>query len=244
MTQRDLISKIQKLRQIKPRKDWVLLTKNKIFGNVEGRPQHSIWEVLPRIFFQPKLILAEVLTIFVFFGILGSAQKSLPGDPLFLIKKVQERTLAVFVSQKDLPKNQLELASRRLEELATIAQSNQVKKLAPALQEYQASIVRAAEGLVRASATTTDSASIKKIAEQAQKLEEARINLEKIYGIAGLEAKEESNPTKVVTEWLIKDLETRTLTKEQEGIFAEAKEDFSAGNYNSALIKILQLSDR
>jgi len=40
----------------------------------------------------------------------------------------------------------------------------------------------------------------------------------------------------------IKDLEGRTLTEEQEDILAQAKEDYEAGNYSDALIKILILS--
>lgn len=243
MTEKDFILEIKKLNQIKPRKDWVLAVKSRIFENEITTTKPTIWEILPRIFFQPKLIVSEVLAVFIVLGVFGFSQNSLPGDPLYLLKRISEKGRAVFVSKEGLPQAQLELVNKRLEELAKIAKSNQTKKLAPALEAYQASVVQAAKDLARASATTSDSATIKKIANQAQKLEEAREKLERTYGIAGLEAKEESNPTKLIVEWLIKDLSNRTLTEEQSGLFAQAQQDYSEGNYSVALIKILQLSE-
>lgn len=242
IVEKELISKIRELCQIKPSKTWVSTTKNQIFGT-ETTTKTSIWEILPRIFFQPKLILSEVLAVFIILGLSGFSQNSLPGDSLYLLKRITEKARAVFVSQQDLPQAQFELANKRLEELAKIAQTNQVKKLAPALEEYQASLVRAAKGLAKAVATTSDPAAIKSLAKQAQKLEETKEKLEKTYGIAGLEAEQGANPTEVVAEWLIKDLEGRILTEEQQILFNQAKEDYLAGDYNSSLVKILQLSE-
>lgn len=243
MTEKDFILEIKKLNQIKPRKDWVLTTKNRIFESKTSTTKTTIWEILPRIFFQPKLIVSEVLAVFIVLGVFGFSQNSLPGDPLYLLKRISEKGRAIFVSREELPQAQLELVNKRLEELAKIAESNQTKKLAPALEAYQASIVQAAKDLVKASATTSDSTTIKKIANQAQKLEEAKEKLERTYGIAGLEAKEEANPTKLIVEWLIKDLENRTLTEDQGILFTQAQQDYSEGNYGVALIKILQLSE-
>lgn len=244
MTEKDFILEIKKLNQIKPRKDWVLSVKNRIFETeTTTTTKTSIWEILPRIFFQPKLIVSEVLAVFIVLGIFGFSQNSLPGDPLYLLKRISEKGRAVFVSEEELPQAQLQLVNKRLEELAKIAESNQTKKLAPALEAYQASVVRAAKDLVRASATTSDSTTIKKIAAQAQKLEAAREKLEKTYGIAGLEVQEEANPTKLIVEWLIKDLENRTLTEDQTSLFTQAQQDYSEGNYSVSLVKILQLSE-
>jgi len=242
-SEKELIVKIKELRQIQPSKEWVLSVKNSILDTETSPKGASIWEVLPRMLFQPRMAFAGVFTIFTLLGVITFSQNSLPGDPLYLIKRITEKAQAVFVSRQELPKAQLVLANKRLEELAKIAESNQVKKLAPALQEYQASIAEATRDLVIAAATTSDPAMIKGIAAETQKLEKTRENLEKTYGIAGLEVKEEANPTKVVVEWLIKDLEKRTLTEDQQLLFDGAKEDYSAGNYNPALIKILQLSE-
>lgn len=244
MIYENLIAEIKKLDQIKPRKEWVLTVKSRIL-ETETTTKTSIWEILPRIFFQPKLIVSEVLAVFIVLGVFGFSQYSLPGDPLYLLKRAIERARTVLVSSSDLPQAQLELVNKRLGELVKIAETNQVKKLAPALQEYQASLIQAVRNLAKTSATTTasDPAAIKKIASEAQKLEEAKTKLTKTYGIAGLETTDEANPTKLVVEWLISDLEKRTLTDEQDELFSQAAKDYAEGNYNSALTKILKLSE-
>lgn len=243
MAEADLIKKIQILKQIRPRKDWVLLMKKELFREEIPtlRERFSIvLEIFPRTFFNYKPALAT----FVFLGILitgafSFAQNSLPGDFLFPLKKISEKSQAVFVSEEERPKAQLELANKRLEELTKIAETNQAGKLAPAIEEYQASISEAAKNLAKITATTSDSAVIKKIAEQTQeltqKLEEKKEKLEKTYGIAGLEFKEESNPTKVLVEWLIEDLESRTLTEEKENILSEMKELAENGKHSETL---------
>lgn len=236
VTEKELIGKIGELRQIRPRKDWVVLTKSQILGEE------------PKVLFFPffKPVLATATAFGILFGIFSLAQNSLPGDTLYPIKKMTEKSQAVFVSEEEKPAFQLKLANERLEDLTKIAETNQVKKIAPALEEYQASISEAAKNLAKITATTSDPVVVKKIAEQTQELtqelEEKKEKLEKTYGIAGLEFKEESNPTKVLVEWLIEDLESRTLTENQEELLEGAKEDFEVGDYNQALEKILLLS--
>lgn len=236
VTEKELIGKIGELRQIRPRKDWVVLTKSQILGEE------------PKVLFFPffKPVLATVTAFGILLGIFSLAQNSLPGDILYPIKKITEKSQAVFVSEEEKPAFQLKLANERLEDLTKIAETNQVKKIAPALEEYQASVSEAAKNLAKITATTSDPVVVKKIAEQTQELtqelEEKKEKLEKTYGIAGLEFKEESNPTKVLVEWLIEDLESRTLTENQEELLEGAKEDFEIGDYNQALGKILLLS--
>lgn len=234
MTEKELIGKIRQLRQIRPRKDWVVLTKNRIF--VEEKEKLSLIESL-RVIFRYKYKLAGVLAIFVFIGVFVSAQNSLPGDFLFPLKKITEKTRAVFISESEEPNIDLELANKRLEEIYKIAQQNEVKKLAPAIEEYQRTVQKATKKISKIAATTSDPSTIKEIAKKTQTLEKNKEILEKTFGIAGLEA-EEANPTKVLIEWLIKDLSQRTLTEEQELIFEEAKKDFENENYSEALIKI------
>jgi len=134
------------------------------------------------------------------------------------------------------------LANKRLEELTKIAETNQVKKIAPALEEYQASVAEVTKKLVKVTATTSDPVVIRELAERTQELEKNKEKLEQTYGIAGLEIKEGSNPMKVLVEWLINDLEKRTLTEEQSLLFETAKKDYEAGEFNESLEKLLILS--
>mgnify|MGYP001605028918 FL=1 len=248
LTEKELIAEIKGLRQIKPNANWVFSVKEQILGDLPAGRQgietrQSMFNILAKLLFQPKVALAGVSTLAILFGILVLSQDSLPGDYLYTLKRTAERGQALFASQNNLAQINLETANKRLGELTKIAQSNQVKKIAPALQEYQASLAEAAKNLIKAAATTSDSMTIKNIVLETQKLEENRAQLERIYGIAGLDAKQGENPVQLVAEWLIKDLGKRTLTDEQELLFGEAKKDYAAGNYNSALEKIFELSE-
>jgi len=230
MTEKELIGKIRELRQIKPRKDWVSLTKSQILGE-SARDRASV-SFFP--FWKPAL--ATVTAFGILFGVFSFAQNSLPGDILYSIKKITEKSQAVFVSEKELPKYNLEIANKRLDELNEIAQTNQVKKLAPAISEFQANISEAAKSLA-----TVKGQDVEKIVAQTKKLEENKQKAEKVLATK-IETEEYDNALAQIVESQIKDLGERTLTEEQMKILAEAKTDFSAGNYSDALIKILILS--
>ena len=241
MTEKELIFKIRELRQIKPREDWVSLTKSQILGQepvAEIRFLHFPFLRFP--LFKPAY--AGLIVVFVVFGAFGFTQSSLPGDLLYPVKKIVERSQAIFVSEKGRSQASFELANKRLEELTKIAETNQVKKIAPALEEYQASVAQVTKDLVKVTATTSDPVVIRELAEMTQELEKNKEKLEQTYGIAGLEIKEGSNPTKVLVEWLINDLEKRTLTEEQSLLFETAKKNYEAGEFNESLEKLLFLS--
>jgi len=110
-TNAELIRHIQELKKIRPRKDWVLLTKEQIFS------QYPVPEVQPRKiswawFFQPKPAFAALMSLIFLAGTFVLAQNSLPGDPLYAIKKIKERGQAVFVSEEELPRYNLEIANK------------------------------------------------------------------------------------------------------------------------------------
>jgi len=230
MTEKELIGKIRELRQIQPRKDWVSLTKIQILGeSARGRASVSFFP-----FWRPAL--ATVMALGILIGAFGFAQNSLPGDILYSIKKLTEKSQAVFVSKEELPKYNLEIANKRLDELTEIAQTNQVKKLAPAISEFQANMSEAAKSL-----SEVKGQGVEKIIAQTKKLEENKQKVEEVLATK-IETEKFDNALSRLVESEIKDLESRTLTEEQELLLEEAKADFSAGNYSQALEKILILS--
>jgi len=241
MTEAEIIRKIKGLKQIKPRKDWVALTRREIFSQEPMVKQESpslIWNFLARVFLNYRI----VFTTLLFFGVLIStafslAQNSLPGDLLYSLKKISEKGQSFFVSQEDKPKIQLEFANKRLEELTKIAEKNQFQKLAPAINEFQQSFSRATENLKKPKAIN------KEIVDQVKKLEATKEKAEAL-GVATGETEELTNTLKELTEREIKDLEKRTLTDDQERILDKAKEDFETGNYTSALEKILEIGQQ
>jgi len=241
MEEKELIGKIRGLRQIKPNRDWVSLTKSQILGEekIELTPfsLSSVGYCL-RLILGRRMAYLGLVVIFILFGLLGFAQNSLPGDPLYSIKKITERAQTVFVAEEDLPRVQLELADKRLEELARVAQENRVKNLSSAINETKASISEANKNLAKASSP----AEVKKIVDEIE--EKAQV-INQTLGVAfGEEEIGElrQNSDKLYAEYLISDLETRTLTEEQQEILEEAKELYEAGDYSGALEKILILS--
>lgn len=224
MEEKQLISKIRELRQIRPNRDWVVLTKSKILG-IEAKPQPFFFSIL-------KPVSAGLIFVFILFGLFGFSQNSLPGDPLYPIKKISEKSQAVLVSETDKPKVSLELANKRLEELTKIAQTNQVKKLAPAIKEVENSVSKVTKNLVKSE--KVDKETIDKIVNLKIKLE----NVEKTLATKIGDEKDEQTIEswmKEQVEMLIEDLEKRTLTDEQKEILAQMKELVEKGKYSEAL---------
>jgi len=237
MDEKTLIGKIEILRQIRPRKNWVVLTKKRILG--EERTLAGLFldslRVFQGLFFQYRLALASLVLLFVLGGTFAFAQKSLPGEPLFVIKKMTEKTRAVFVAENERPKVQLELANKRLEDLAKIAETNDVRKLAPAIDEFQANVSEAAKNLTKAKTVGKD------IILQTQELEKNKEKIEKTLATQ-IGTEELENVYKDLAEQQIKDLENSSLTESQEKILEEAKEYFEAGDYSNSLIKTIEAS--
>lgn len=221
-TEKELIGKIRELRQIKPRKDWVVLTKSQILGEE------------PKILFFPyfKPAFAGLVAVLILFGLFGFAQNSLPGDLLYPIKKITEKSQAVFVSEEEKPAFQLKLANERLEDLTKAP----VKNLAPTISEFQTNISEAAKNLTKIDATTSDPVVIKKIVEETKKLEKNKQKVESLGMVIEGEGTEEfDNALAKVVENLIKDLENQTLTEEKEEILSQMKELFESRKYSEAL---------
>lgn len=227
MTESDLVKKIQELKKIRPSQDWTVLIKSQILGQE------------PKVLFFPffKPVLATVTAFGILFGIFSLAQNSLPGDFLYSVKKITEKGQAVFVSEEELPKYNLKIANKRLEELTKIAETNQGKKLASAIEEYQASIATAAENLVKIREPEKALDVGKKIVELKMFEEEIK-SLGVVVETEVLEEEYEIATCRIVGEEL-GILEKSTLTEKQGKLLPEIKEDYQGGNCNKALEKLL-----
>jgi len=234
MIEADLIKKIQLLKDIQPRKDWVSFTKKEIFKEETFSNKLSqIIDVLPRINYWRVLVPAVAFCLP--FIILAISQNSLPGDNLYPVKKLAEKTQAVFVSEENKSNAQLGIVNKRLEELNKIASTNQIEKLTPAMAEYQASVSEAIKNLTKAKNTD-----VKEIVQQTKKIEEGQQKAATLGVEINETDNELNNALASLAEREIKDLENRTLNETQQNLLSEAKANFEAGNYSQALEKILQ----
>jgi len=222
LAEKILIGNVKRLRQIKPRKDWVSSTKIQILGEE------------PKIFLFPYLkpAFAGLIAVFLLFGLFGFVKNSLPGDVLYLIRKAAHEGQAVFVSEQEKPVFQLKLANDRLEDLTKAS----VRNLSPTINEFQTNVLEAAKNLAKIDATTSDPVVIKKIVEETKKLEENKQKVEALGLVIGEEGTIElENALAKVTGNLIEDLESRTLNEEKEEILSQMKELFEEGKYSEAL---------
>jgi TolA-binding protein len=238
MEDKELISKIKELKKIEPGKDWVISAKVRILGEV---PSNGFsWNsrlVHQFIFGYNKIIFAAVALFGIVAGSFTFAQNSLPGDPFYALKKFTESCKMAFVSDENLPMMKLELANQKLQELNEVAQSNQSRKLASAIQEAQASISNAAREMINVSEPD-----VQEIVSETKKVEESKEKIESL----GIEFGDNTDLDSALVQLIqrqIDDLQVSTLTEEQKEIFNQAVEDFKAGDYSDALEKILLLSN-
>lgn len=235
MTETELIKKIKKLKEIRPRKEWVFLTKSQILGTSTelSASEEKRFELFP--FFRP--VYAGLFSILILFGLFEFSQSALPGEPLYLMKRFIEKGRTILISEEGKPELNLEFANTRLTELNRIVQNNEVKKLASAINEFQLDAAVAAKNLTKVKKIS------KEIVAQTKKLEENKEIAEKNLATK-IDTEEYDNALAQLVEREIKDLEERTLTEEQKEILSKAKIDFEAGNYSEALIKVLDLSQK
>jgi hypothetical protein len=223
MEEKELISEIRELRKIKPEKKWVFLTKEKILGK-------EAVEIFP--FFKP--VYAGLFLFFILIGLFGVSQRSLPGEPLFYIKKISEKIQTRFFSEEEKSKVDLELANKRLEELSKIAEKNDARKLAPAISETKESVAEVTKNLVKSKKVDNE------IVQKTLELERKKQKVEEVLGTKITE-EESENPTMLVAKYLIEDLSKRTLTDEQKQTLEEAKKYFESGNYEKVLILLFPI---
>jgi len=230
MTEAELIKKIKTLKEIKPRKDWVVLTKTQILGNVEVRPQLFLFP-----FFKPAY--AGLFLFLLLIGLAEFSQGALPGDPLYSLKRITEKAQSVFVSKEEQPKLQLELTNKRLEELNKVAEANQVKRLAPALNEFETTKIAAKKEVVNSIKNKSGKEATKVAKDIASKLNEVNENEKKVYATLNIESTGgvEQTAEKAVVEILIKDAKNSTLTEEQKTDLVKVEEYYKMGDYQGAL---------
>ncbi|KPJ55342.1 hypothetical protein AMJ47_00520 [Parcubacteria bacterium DG_72] len=241
MTEKQLVCQLKKLQDIQPRKDWVVFTKSKIFEENNIGKEKSIVSLLSTIIkelqmgekfvFQHKMAFASALIIVVLFGLFGFAQKSVPGDSLFALKKMTEQSQAVFISDNYKSIHNFEIAGKRLDDLTKIAQENDVKKIAPALVEYNETVSRAAE-------TLNQAGSVQEIALEIKKLQEKE-NLVRSFGIEIAENKDLDNAIAEIVKREVAYLKEKELTEEQKLILADIEKEIEQEDYSSALEKVL-----
>ncbi|MCX6760505.1 MAG: hypothetical protein NTZ84_00125 [Candidatus Nealsonbacteria bacterium] len=232
LTEKQLISKIQELRQIKPSQNWVSFTKSQILGEDEKRSFTPFWNYNFGGF-RLKFAMASIMTLALMLGSFGILERSLPGDVLYSVRSAFHKAQTVLIPEQEKPAYQLKLANDRLDDLAKAP----AKNLAPTIIEFQANISEAAKELTKMDATTSNPVMIRKIVDANKKINENKLKVESLGFLIGAEKETAEWNTalgKVVGD-VIKDLEGSTLSDGKQEVLAEMKKLFEEGKYSESL---------
>lgn len=247
MTEKQLIEKLNKLSDIKPTQEWVVLTKQNILGNSIKNNFRKVSfkermvefvDMIGSLRLQTKLAYSFVVLLFALVGVVGVAQKAVPGDMLFSVRRTTERLQTAFMND-ETSKYNFDIANKRLEDLAIIVKDNKTENMVSAMTEFQASIADATKKLI--SSVKKNPKSIKDFAGQIKKINEDAVLLDKLGGSNIQETSD--NLYKAITEEEIKALENSTLTQEQEEVLVEIKALFEENKFSEAFEKILTISN-
>ena len=247
MEEKDLITKLTLLKEIRPRENWVIFAKTRIFADsrpiavyegVRSQASNILEEVFGAISFlrymgKPAYVLS-LLLVFVLGGVaLQASKNSLPGDALFSIRSAFEKATL----------NNLELAQQRLGDLKKIAQENKVKNLSETIKEFKASVEEVSKNV--AVLVDKEPGKALQAGMELVQLQKDKAAIEQILGTAldGDTAKELKSATKYLVENELEDLLTRTLTEEQKDLLEAGIIAYQAEDYEVALEKIWNISN-
>jgi len=138
MQEKDLIQKLQDLKQIKPESAWANWLKANI---LQTKPQDGLYnkpKIKLAVFsFIPKyqkVIVPSLLAFFFVFSF-AFAQTTLPGSVLYPIKTLTQNTKIYLASENTKPIVRLEVAKTRMEDLSKV--ENHEKEISAVIQNVQ-----------------------------------------------------------------------------------------------------------
>ena len=163
MGEKELIKKLSYLKQIKPREEWVILARQQLFEQEDQYMPSPLqkgrfWDMLQGIgrfiefmvkYAERPAIVIPLLALMVAGGAIGkSTLESLPGDTLYPLRSAAEQVPLHLSDAEERPFLEFDLAQQRLSDLKVVAESNSLKNLPAAIQEFEANASKASEGFL------------------------------------------------------------------------------------------------
>lgn len=233
LTQKQLISSLKQMKEIKPRREWAVLLKSQILAEKREEikvvsQQATFTAIVSNIFSAKKLAYSFATILFLFVSALGFSKYAVPGDMLFPVKKITEQSVATLSGQTKLNQD-ITALDNRISELAQVAKEDRSASIPSAISE----ITEAAKVLKDNS--VKDPQTIKAIATSLRTLADVPgTDLSETSGVKDL--------YQTVVEAQIADLEKATLNDEQGVALVKAKSLYEQGKYSAALEEILSIN--
>ena len=247
MEDKELIAKISHLKEVKPREDWVLLTRQRIIG--EALQKGRFWGMVEEIgrlaagyMAKPAFVIPVLACVVAGGAVWQGALKSLPGDMLYPLRAALEQVPLRLSTQEERPLREFARAQQSLADLKVVAERNKVKNLPSAIQEFEANASKVSEGFIAIVENQPEKAL--QASRQVVQLQKEKSEVEMILGTKIGEEQEEEieDATRKLVEYEFSYLETRSLTEEQEKLFEQAKASAAEGDYATALETVWTLS--
>ncbi|MCK9583279.1 MAG: hypothetical protein M0Q46_06685 [Endomicrobiales bacterium] len=241
ITEKQLISKLQLLKEIKPREEWASLLKSQILvekTEIVAQPARfakfmdTVLRLCSGQIFSRKFAYSFAVLVFIFVGLVGFAGNTVPGDLLFPVKKLAEQSQASLTGQTGLQQNVANLNSR-INDLAQVAKDGKKNNIPSVISEISLNAKDLAKSIKDNPVNDP-----KTLAEIADSLK----TLANVPGTDLTKNQDVKDLYQIVVENQIADLEKTTLTDEQKITLVEAQDLCEQGKYSDALEKILLIN--
>lgn len=249
MENKELIAKISLLKGIKPQDEWVFLKRQELLDKKTfPLPKKGFWGIFEdiervfRLYLEKPALVMSSLAVAVFVGAVWHiSTNSLPGDVLYPVKTAAQQVPLTFSSEDDRPFLQIELAQKRLEDVKRVVETNKGKNLSSAIKVFEANVEEASKSLAEIVENQPERAL--QASRGVVQLQKEKSAIEQILGTKIGKEQEEAfeSTTKLLVENELSDLETRSLTEEQQELLKEAQDAYEQEDYQEALTHIWNL---
>lgn len=159
-----LVLQLEALKAVKPDAEWMKNDKEKLMCLIsassacrrEADGGWRRWEGALAKLWSAQLVTVLGALVFVLTGstlTVAAAQSSLPGEPLYPVKRAGEKVVLAVASEEEKPRLEIEQAGRRLEEIAQLTQRTsdveQHEKVAELMSEYESKLSSANSRLAK-----------------------------------------------------------------------------------------------
>ena len=225
MTEKQLISQLKGLKEIKPRQEWAFSLKSEILSTkpeTNFKFQISNFKFFFEFLTQKSLAYSFAAFIFVIAGLFGFAYYTMPGDEAFPAALSRQASLEQDVA----------LLNSKLKDLAAAVAEGKRGSVPSVIKEISANASQLAKSLK--DGEIKDPKTIKEIASSLKTLAD-------VPGADLSASPAVENLYQTIVESQITDLEKSTLTDSQKETLTQIKELYNQEKYTDALEKILTL---
>lgn len=229
ITEKQLISSLQQLKEIKPRQEWVVLLKSQILAEskVETRvaEQPAKFAGFINVFAQRKMVYSFAVMLLLIFGAFGLV-KLMPSE------KLPNKSTASLIGQTGIKQNVLAL-NTKINDLAQATKEGETGTIPSAKNDIKTTVSELAKNLK--DNPTQDQETIKDIANSLKTLAD-------VPGTDLTASPDVQDLYQTVVQSQIADLQKTTLIDDQKTILTDAENLYSQGKYQEALEEIYNIN--